>query len=80
LCNRSAEGIDLHVIGEAPPAVDLDDWEPLAVLALQGVVPGDVHLAELEAELGLERPHLRQRPLAEVAALGVVDDDVGGYG
>jgi hypothetical protein len=80
LCNRTAEGIDLEVVREAPPTVDLDDREPLAVLGLERVVAGDVHLAEGEPELGLERANLRQRPLAEVAALRVVDDDVGGYG
>jgi hypothetical protein len=80
LCNRTAEGIDLDVVREAPPAVDLDDRQPLAILGLELLVAGDVDLAELEAELVPEGSHLRQRPLAEVAALGVVDDDVGGYG
>ena len=80
MCNRGAERIGLHVVGEAPPSVDLDDWEPLAVLGLERLVTGDVDLVEVEPELGLEGPHLGQRPLAEVAALRVVDDDVGGYG
>jgi hypothetical protein len=80
LCNRTAEGIDLDVVREAAPSVDLDDGEPLAVLGLQRRVAGDVDLAEPEPEVGLEGPHLRQRPLAEVAAVRVVDDDVGGYG
>ena len=80
MCNRRAQRIDLDVIGKAPPPVDLDDREPLAVFGLEGLVAGDIDLAEREAELGLERPDLGERPLAEVAARRVVDDDVGGYG
>jgi hypothetical protein len=80
LCNRSAEGIDLKVVGEAAPAVDLDHREPLAVFGLESVVAGDVDLTEIEPELRLEGPQLHERPFAEVAALRVVDDDVGGYG
>jgi hypothetical protein len=80
LCNRGAEGVELKVVREAPPAVDLDDREPLPVHGFKGVVAGDVDLAEIEPELRLEGPELLERPLAEVAALRVVDDDVGGYG
>jgi hypothetical protein len=80
LCNRTAERIDLDVVGEAPPAVDLDHGEPLAVLGLERLVARDIDLAEPEAELGLAGSDLGQRPFAEVAPLGVVDDDVGGYG
>jgi hypothetical protein len=80
LCNRTAEGIDLDVVCEAAPAVDLDDRQPLAVLGLERLVAGDVDLAEPETELVLEGSQLRQRPLAEVATLRVIDDDVGGYG
>jgi hypothetical protein len=80
LCNRFAQRVDLDVVGEAPPPVDLDDGEPLAILRLERLVAGDVHLPEREAELDLKRPHLAEGALAEVAALRVVDDDVGGYG
>lgn len=80
MCNRFAQCVDLDVIGETPPSVDLDDREPLPVLGLERVVARDVHLAQGEAELGLKRPHQRERPLAEVATLRVIDDDVGGYG
>jgi hypothetical protein len=80
LCNRTAEGVHLHVVRKPPPAVDLDDRQPLPVLRLEGGVPGDVDLAQVEPELPLQLPHLLERSLAEVAALGVVDDDVGGYG
>jgi hypothetical protein len=80
LCNRLTERIDVQVVRETAPPVDLDHREPLAILGLEGRVPGDVHLPEGEPELRLELPHLRERPLAEMAALGVIDDDVGGYG
>jgi len=80
LCNRRAQHIDLDVVGKPPPSVDFDDREPLAVFGLEGLVAGDIDLAEREAQLGLERPDLRERPLAEMAARRVVDDDVGGYG
>jgi hypothetical protein len=80
LCNRGTEGIGLQVVGETPPTPDLDDREPLAILGLERLVTRDVHLPQVEAELALERPHLLERPVAEVAALRVVDDDVGGYG
>jgi hypothetical protein len=43
-------------------------------------MPGDVDLAQVESELRLQLSNLRERALAQVAALGVVDDDVGGYG
>lgn len=80
MCNRCTQRVDLDVIGEAPPSVDLDDRQPLAVLHLERLVAGDVHLPQGKSELGLERPDLRERPFAEVAALGVVDDDAGSYG
>ena len=80
MCNRFAQCVDLDVIRKAPPSVNLDDREPLPVLGLERVVARDVHLAQSEAELGLKPPHQRERPLAEVATLRVIDDDVGGYG
>jgi hypothetical protein len=80
LCNRLAQCVNLDVIGETPPSVDLDNREPLPVPGLECLIARDVDLAQGEAELGLKRPHLRERPLAEVAALRVIDDDVGGYG
>jgi hypothetical protein len=76
LCNRTAEGVHLNVVRKAPFAVDLDDRQPLPVGLLQVLVPGDVDLAEVEAELVLQGPHLLERALAEVAAFRVVDDDV----
>jgi hypothetical protein len=79
LCNRFPQGLGLDVVREAAPAVDLDDRQPLPVLGLERRVAGDVHLAQLEAELVPERPHLRERALAQVAALRVINDDLG-YG
>jgi hypothetical protein len=75
LCNRAAQCVGVHVVREQAPAVDLDHREPLAVRALECRVAGDVDLAQLEAQLVLELAHLRERPLAEVAAARVVDDD-----
>jgi hypothetical protein len=80
LCNRRTQRVDLDVIREAPPTVDLDDRQPLAIFGLERLVAGDIHLAQREPELGLERPDLLQSPLAKVAALRVEDDDVDGYG
>jgi hypothetical protein len=82
LCNRSPEGFGLDVVREAAPAVDLDDGQPLPILRLERRVAADVHLAQLEAELVPQRPHLRERALAQVAAFRVVDDDLRalGYG
>jgi hypothetical protein len=80
LCNRFAKRSDLQVVRETAPPVDLDDREPLAILGLEGRIAGDIDFAEGEAELRLERPHLLERPFAEMAALRVIDDDVGGYG
>ena len=77
MCNRPAEGVGLDVVREAPPAVDLDDREPLPVNRLEGLVTRDFDLAQLEAELVAERPHLFERALAEMAACRVVDGDVG---
>jgi hypothetical protein len=79
LCNRSAEGVRLDVIREPAPAVDLHDGQPLAVLRLERLVARDVHLPQVEAELVLELGHDAAGPLTQVAARGVIDDDVG-YG
>jgi hypothetical protein len=80
LCNRTPEGVHLQVVCKAPPAVDLHDRQPLAILRLERGIAGDVDLAKAEAELRLQLSKLLERALAEVAALGVEDDDVGGYG
>jgi hypothetical protein len=79
LCNRSPEGVRLDVVGEAAPAVDLDHRQPLAVFRLEGRVAGDVDLAQLEAELALELSDHAAGALTQMAARGVVENDVG-YG
>jgi hypothetical protein len=79
LCNRPAERVDLEVVRETTPAVDLDHGQPLAVLRLERLVAADVHLAQGEIELLLQVPQPCDGDLAEVAPLRVVDDDLG-YG
>jgi hypothetical protein len=76
LCNRSPERIRLDVVREPPAAVDLDHRQPLPIRRLERGSAADVYLAELEAELVAELPHLHERALAQMATLGVVDDDV----
>ena len=80
MCNRSTERIDLNVIREAPPTVDLDHRQPLPIGSLEGGIAADVDLLEHESELLPQRAHLAERAVAEVAALGVVDDNASGYG
>ncbi len=65
----------MDVVGEEALAVELDDGKPLAVAPLQLRVAADVHVLELEAELLPQRLQLRERPLAEMAARRVEDDD-----
>jgi hypothetical protein len=69
----AAEGGFVHVVGECPLAVDLDDGNQLAVGGLEFRVAVDGDLLELEPELLAERPDLGQRTLAEVA-VGAVKD------
>src|SRR2546423_11011530 len=78
LCSEAApEALGLDVVDERALAVDLDDREELAVPGLEVVIPRDVDLAQVEAELLAQRGELRPRPLAEVAPLRVVEDNVG---
>ena len=67
----------MDVVGEDPLAVDLDDREPLPVAGLELRVARDVDLLEREAELGAELLELLARPVAEMAALRVVEGDYG---
>jgi hypothetical protein len=77
---RTAEGVRLNVVREPRAAVDLDGGDQLAVAGLELGDAADVDSLELEPELRPERLDLRQRPLAEMAPLRVVDDDPRGYG
>ena len=64
-------GVD--VVDEGALAVDLDDRQPLAVARLELGVAGDVDFLELERAVVPRRRDDRARPLAEVAALRVVE-------
>jgi hypothetical protein len=79
LCNRPPERVGLNVIGEPAATVDLHNGQPLPVFGLEDGVTGDVDLAQVEAELLPELGDHASSLLAEMAARGVVDDDVG-YG
>jgi hypothetical protein len=65
----------LHVVCKTASAVDLDHRDPLSVLRFERLVAADVDRPQVERELVLQRVQLRQRAIAQVAALGVVDDD-----
>jgi hypothetical protein len=67
----------VDVVGEDPLSVDLDDREPLAIASLELGVTRDVDLLEREAELCAKLLELLARPVAEVAALCVVERDYG---
>jgi hypothetical protein len=68
----------VHVVGEDPLAVDLDDGDQLAVGRLELWVAVDRDLLQLEPELVAERPDLRERTLAEVAPGTVINRDSDG--
>ena len=65
----------VEVVHEGPLAVDLDDRKPLAVPRLELRVAADVDRLELERALRPKLCERAQSTLAEVAVLGVVDDD-----
>jgi hypothetical protein len=79
LCNRAAECFRVHVVREAPPSVDLDDRDPLAVLGLETGIAVDRDLLQLEAELFLRGADDAPSRRAQMAAGGRVEDDLG-YG
>jgi hypothetical protein len=79
LCDLPAKRLGLDEIRERARTVDLHDGEPLAVAGLELRVAADVDLLELEPELVPRGTHDALRGGAEVALLGVVEDDVG-YG
>jgi len=65
------EGSRIDEVDKGPPSVDLDDGQPLPILGLELGVTGDVDLVERLAALDEDCA----RPLAEVAAVRVVEDD-----
>ena len=79
LCDLPAQRIGLDEVCERPLAVDLHDRKPLAVAGLELRVAADVDLLELEPQLVPRRVDDPARRGAQVAPLGVVEDDVG-YG
>jgi hypothetical protein len=79
LCDLAAEGFGLDEVRERSPAVDLHDGQPRAIAGLELGVAADVDLVQLEPELLLRPADDAARGRAEMAALGVVEDDAG-YG
>jgi hypothetical protein len=69
----------MHVVDEAPPAVDLHDRDPLTVGRLQLGIAVDRHLPQLEAELVARRGDDAPSRRAQVAARRGIEDDLG-YG
>jgi hypothetical protein len=81
LCGElAAEGPRLDVVRAGPHAVDLDHRDQLAVTRLELGVATDVDLLQVERELVAKLLERCPCTLAEVAALGVVEDDLGRYG
>ena len=78
MCQLPPERLRLDVVRADPLAVQLHHGEPFAVAGLELGVAGHVHLAELEALLRLQREQLLPRPLADVAAGCVVEDELYG--
>ncbi len=58
----------MHVVGEAPPPIDLDDGNPFAVLRLELGHAVDRYLTQLEAELVARGRHNTAGRLAKMAA------------
>jgi hypothetical protein len=76
LCaNFAAKCVRIDVIDEGSLPVDLDDGKPLPVPLLEVPIAADVHLLELERDLGASFLQHTPCPLAEVAAGGVVERD-----
>jgi hypothetical protein len=71
----TAERLGLDVVGESALAVDLDHRDPFAVPRLEAGLAVDLNPLEVEAELLRQGRKLRLRPLAEVTARGLVEDD-----
>jgi hypothetical protein len=67
----------IDVVDEGPLAVDLHHREPLPVAGLETGVAVDLDLLEVEGNLLPNLGDDSSRPLAQVAALCVVEDDLG---
>ena len=79
MCNRPPQRVGVHVVDEAPAAVDLHHWDPLAVRRLELGIAVDRHLPQLEAELVVCRGDDAPSRLAEVAARRSEENDLA-YG
>jgi hypothetical protein len=79
LCDLPTERLGLDEVRERPLAVDLDDRKPLAIAGLELGVAADVDLLQRERQLVPRRVDDPPRGGAEVAPLGVEEDDAG-YG
>jgi len=79
LCRRqlAPERLGLHVVGADTLAVDLDDRDQLAVAGLELRVAVDRYLDQLEPQLLSKPGQLCRGPLAEMAALCPVKNDLG---
>ena len=77
MCSELAtKRIRLDVVDERPAPVDLDDRQKLAVARLELRVARDVDLGERELLLAPQLGERRPGTLAEVAALGEVENDL----
>jgi hypothetical protein len=77
LCGHfAAKRARIHVVDERALAVDLDHRQPFAIYRLEFRDAADVDLLELEGDLSAGFLEDRPRPLAEVAALRVVQRDL----
>jgi hypothetical protein len=80
LCDSPPERIDVDEVRERLLAVDLDDRQQLAVTRLELRIAADVHLFEVELDIGPDRRERRPRPLAEAAVSRRVKNDLRRYG
>jgi hypothetical protein len=77
LCaDLAAKRVHRNVVNEGLDAVDLDHGELLPVPLLELGIPGYVHLAQLEFQLGAQLVERLPGPFAQVATGRVIEDDV----
>jgi hypothetical protein len=79
-CQLPPKRLRLNVVRADALAVELDHRDQLAVTPLELRVAVDRDLADGEPQLLAQGEELRTRPLAQVASLGLVEDDAGFYG
>ena len=79
MCELPAERFGVDEVRERALPVDLDDRKPFTVPGFQPGVAADVDLLVVERRLGSNGLKHAPRGGAEVATLGLVEDDAG-YG